>query len=287
MKLEEIYKPISRELAAVEENIRRLVKADEDSLDGAFEYFYGKPGKFLRPAAAILSARAVSAGNLSPPAERQLIDLAAAVELIHSTSLIHDDVIDEETIRRGRLSMNREYGNKAAVLAGDFLFIKAFTLSLGLPAEIIRLLCEATRQMCTAEFRALGRVEELNGDYSAYLKMIEDKTASFFSASCKTGAMLAGGRPEEVKSLADYGLYLGMAYQIQDDISDGDRLPCEKTSLFLGKYPREAAAVLQVLAPSVYKEKLEQLLGHICSYTGRKKGGDYAEAEAGINRRRP
>ncbi|MCM8804299.1 MAG: polyprenyl synthetase family protein [Candidatus Omnitrophica bacterium] len=258
MELKEVYQPISFELELVKERIKRTLKTEDEKMEEVLSYFFNQEGKFLRPCLVILSAKAVIK-NKSPIFEKNLIDLATAVEIIHSASLIHDDVIDEEIERRGQLSLNRKYGNRIAVLTGDFLYTRAFSLLLELPSPIIHLLNEASSKMCLGEIQELN----INGNFSSYLEMIENKTAFFISACCQAGGLLAQGQAKEIKNLSDYGLYLGLAYQIYDDSIDGGQLHFENLNLWIENLANQAKNSLKDLSETIFKEKMLKLIDYI------------------------
>jgi len=255
MELKEIYQPINFELDLVKVNIKNQLKIEDENVKEVLSYFFKQEGKFLRPALVILSAKAVSK-NISSVFEKQLINLATAVELIHSASLIHDDVIDEGIDRRGQLVLNKKYGNKIAVLAGDFLYTKAFSLLLDLHNPILKSLCTGTTRMCLGEMQELN----INGDFSSYYQMIENKTASFISICCQTGGMLGKGKQEEIKGLSDYGLYLGLAYQFYDDLIDGENISFNDIYSRINKLAQKSKESIKSLSSTIFKEKLLKLV---------------------------
>lgn len=256
MELKNIYKPISYELESVKEKIKTQIMLDEDLQGEVFEYFFSKPGKLFRPALTIFSAKAIDEGDSS--LQGQLIDLATAVELIHSASLVHDDVIDDETERRGQPPLNKRYGNRMAVLVGDFLYSSAFLLSLRLPEQVTSLLSRTSIRMCVGEMNKLRTTI----NRSDYLEVIKDKTASFISACCQSGGILAGAGDEEIKCLGDYGMFLGLAYQIKDDFTDGE-INFEDLNITAGEWAETAKKSLENLQDTIFKEKMLQLVDYL------------------------
>lgn len=259
MDLKEIYKPISFELELVKENIKKQLEIEDENLKKILFYSFQKEGKFFRPALVILSAKAICKKN-SSNFEKKLINLATCMELIHNASLIHDDIIDYEIERRGQMPLYRKYNNQIAVLTGDFLYSKAISLLLELPRKILKLVCEATFRMC------LGQLQEknVNGDLNKYLKMIENKTAFFISTCCKAGGILACGKNEQVKNLGEFGLYLGLSYQINDDLIDQNG-PIKNLEFLINSFSEKANQSIKSLDNTVYKEKMIELVDYLLS----------------------
>jgi len=158
-----------------------------------------------------------SAGINNP----QITTLAAAAELIHIATLIHDDVIDEADLRRNQTTVNRKWGNETAVLAGDNLFASAFFILTGsVGPEVMRILSHAAERMCRGEIRQIKHRLDLNLKEEDYLKIIGDKTGVFMAACCQTGALLGKRDKKTVEVLGKYGLDFGIAFQIVDDCFD-------------------------------------------------------------------
>lgn len=227
-----------------------------------------KPGKMLRPALVLLSAGMVgwhTAGG-NEQLNGSLTKLATAVELIHSASLIHDDIIDGEQLRRGRIALHRKHGDQTAVLVGDLLYAQSFALitSLQLPSwdrhlAIYRLYCDTTRSMCLGEIIEQRTIDEKTSlDFPAYMDILKNKTAVLMSAACRSGAILAGADPAAAEKLAEFGMAFGLAFQLLDDHRDHDCLAggdidiVQKALQQMGK----ARAVLEAQEGSVYREEL-------------------------------
>jgi octaprenyl-diphosphate synthase len=195
-----------------------------------------------------------------------LIKLAAAVELIHSASLIHDDIIDDEEIRRGRSALHRKHGNQTAVLVGDILYTQSFAFlsSLKMPnwdrhLAIYRLYCDTTRSMCLGEIIEQRTIDQnITLDFSDYLNVLKNKTAVLMSAACLSGAMLAGADTALSEKLAEFGLAFGLAFQLLDDHKDQDALVSgdvdivQKALQQLGR----ARAIVGELQESIYRDEL-------------------------------
>ncbi|MBU3181204.1 polyprenyl synthetase family protein [Clostridium psychrophilum] len=220
MQFKDIYYPIINNLNSMEKDQKNICKKLSTSyLQEIIDYFFKIPGKRLRPTLAFLSAGIIN-NKLSEKTNNQLIHFATGIELMHSASLIHDDVIDEDLFRRGQKTLNKVYGKKIAVLAGDVVYSLAFsTLSHSLPKEFEQVIVELTESMCAAE---MIQAENKLPTREIYLNIIKGKTALFMSASCKIAAALVGGTKAEITNIEKYGLNLGIAYQIMDDCIDKD-----------------------------------------------------------------
>lgn len=264
--LKEVYRPIQAELKLVKKAVKNQLKIDDVSVSGILTYFFKRPGKLFRPALVILSAKTLTKGNGTPLFQRQMVNLAAAVELIHDASLIHDDVIDEGRERRQQLTLHRKYGNRTAIMTGDFLYSRAFSFALELPGPVVNLLCRATARMC------LGEIQELKIAGAAdYLQMIENKTAFFISACCQAAGMIAGARSREVKNLADYGLHLGMAYQVRDDLIDREGAFLKNPDLRVKELAVKAKKSIRNLPETIFKEKMLELADYLLITKGGAK----------------
>ncbi len=209
-----------RDMAAVDALIRRRLASDVVLINQVGEYIIGAGGKRLRPMLLLLAARALGdrPGDRAGPDAHQL---AAVIEFIHTATLLHDDVVDESDLRRGRRTANAVWGNAASVLVGDFLYSRSFQLmvELGRPA-VMRILADTTNQIAEGEVLQLLHVRNPDTDEAAYLRVIERKTAVLFAAAARLGALLAGADDATQGQLHDYGLNLGRAFQIADDVLD-------------------------------------------------------------------
>lgn len=215
MKLEEIYKPIQKDLEKVALNLREALGGKEEIINQLFQYVLATSGKRLRPALVLFAAKLGNGGGDG------VIPLATAVELIHTAALIHDDLIDESEYRRNQKSINSRWGMEISVCLGDYLYTKGFSLLARLNATpAFSLLSEVTNIMCDGEIREVVGRFRLNMDEKKYLQIIEKKTASLMSACCQVGASSGRMKEKKVDALAHYGLNLGMAFQITDDCLD-------------------------------------------------------------------
>ena len=267
MDLLQIYKPIGKDLSQFEVELLNIANCcTSEYSQKIIKVFFSVKGKYLRPALIFLSARAATTAAFPPQKETQLIKLATAIELMHSASLIHDDVIDEDLIRRGQKTINNNFGDKVAVLVGDLLFSKAFFMvSNSLPPLFTQELSRLTETMCSAEIEQAGNSSQ-SATKESYLRVIQGKTASFMSLCCKLGGLLADEKGTAVQNLQEYGLNFGMTYQILDDSADNDPVAAEfQGQIHAEEYTAKAKNALAVLPGSIYKEGLLNLLDHTVS----------------------
>jgi len=214
--LRSLYAPIAAELAEVEALLRSELRSDYPFVDELVRYGCLLGGKRLRPALLLLTAKA--AGER---VTRDQITLAAVVEMIHTATLVHDDVLDEAQIRRHLATVNARWDNEASVLLGDFLFTHAFYLASTLDSvQGCRLIGRATNIVCEGELRQKGsRGNFLLGE-AEYLEIIEAKTAELTAVSCRLGALFSGAAEKVAIELDGFGRDLGIAFQIADDLLD-------------------------------------------------------------------
>ncbi len=179
-------------------------------------YLITAGGKRLRPALLLLT------GSVGPaPDRRALIDAAAAVELIHTATLIHDDIIDQSAVRRARPTFHQRWGAERALLMGDYLYATAFTLLSRLETpQVMRVMAEVCRQLCRGELREVEARYRLDLSEAEYLAIIHDKTASLIGGCCQSGAILGGCGPEIARRFTAFGVQFGLAFQIIDDCLD-------------------------------------------------------------------
>jgi octaprenyl-diphosphate synthase len=213
--LQVLYAPISGELRQVEELLAQELRNRHDHVDELVRYGCLLGGKRLRPCLLLLSAKAI--GDVVA----DHITLAAVVEMIHTATLIHDDVLDEAEQRRHLATCNARWDNEASVLLGDYLFTHAFYLASTLESTYgCRTIGKATNVVCEGELRQVCTRGEFSLSEADYLEIIESKTGELCACSCELGAHFAGADPEAVKQMAEYGRCLGIAFQIADDLLD-------------------------------------------------------------------
>lgn len=202
-------------LRDVEHLLQRSCQADEPQLAEMARKMVGGGGKRLRPRIMLLSYVACGASRPLP----ELLEAAAGMELIHTATLVHDDIIDRGDTRRGQQSTQREYGFEKAIIAGDFLFIKGFELSARQDAEIVRLTAAACTKLAEGELLEISAMQAGDLDLERYMRIIECKTAAPLEACGRAGAHFAG-RDDLQDALGAFGRHLGLAFQVTDDLLD-------------------------------------------------------------------
>lgn len=206
---------IGHDLKQVEEQFRKDLESDVPLIRKVGEYVLASGGKRIRPAMLLLAAR------LCDYTGTQAIPLASVVEFIHTATLLHDDVVDSATLRRGQASANTLWGNEASVLIGDFLFSKSFSLMVNAGSlDVLRVMSKATTVIAEGEVMQLLYTGEIDLTEEQYLEVVRAKTAVLLSAACQCGAILGGVATDKEKALADFGMELGIAFQLMDDILD-------------------------------------------------------------------
>ncbi len=215
MPLESIRSLVSHDLIATDRFICNELKSDIPFINQLIEYILHCGGKRIRPLLVLLTAHAFA------HQKEQHIDLAAAVELIHTATLLHDDVVDNSNMRRGRQTANVLWGNEASVLVGDFLYSRAFQLIVKLKnIPILDIFANATNIIAEGEVLQLLNCHNPNTTEEAYYEVIERKTAKLFEVATQTGAALSTDTEKYLKAMQYYGLHLGIAYQLIDDALD-------------------------------------------------------------------
>jgi octaprenyl-diphosphate synthase len=212
-----IFSVIANELTQVEVEFERQARSNVQVIDYLGEYLRASGGKRVRPALAILSNYAVGGDG----SRYNSIRMATVMEFLHTATLVHDDIIDKADTRRKRPTVNALYGNETAVLMGDWLYMSAFETSLAersLP--ILDILTSVTRRMTEGEILQLTLLGNADVSEAQYFDVLKRKTAYLFSASCEIGAILGGASEKQRKALRDYGLNLGTAFQLIDDLLD-------------------------------------------------------------------
>jgi octaprenyl-diphosphate synthase len=215
MDLKQIYKPIENELKAVENKLFQALDSKDRFIFDVGKYVLKARGKLMRPALVLLSSKS---GSGVP---EKAIGLAASIELIHTATLVHDDVIDQAKMRRNQPSLNVKFGKDNSILFGDYLYSKAFGIisSLNIP-RMSSVLLKATNALCQGEMRQLNKTSKARMKVGEYLGIISDKTASLFSACCEAGGFVSGATTKQIQVLKKYGHDFGMSFQIIDDCLD-------------------------------------------------------------------
>lgn len=213
---------IANDLNAVDSIIRQRLKSEVVLINQISYYIIEAGGKRLRPALVLL------AGHLFGADSYKIQSLAAVIEFIHTATLLHDDVVDESAMRRGRKTANSEFGNAASVLVGDFLYSRAFQMMVEAGSiRVMQVLAEATNVISEGEVLQLLNVHDSNVDEDTYLQVVRYKTAKLFEAASRVGAILGGAPANDEQLLAEYGMHLGTAFQLIDDVLDYSGEPAE------------------------------------------------------------
>ena len=210
-----IADPMAAEMRQVDEVIHRRLTSNVALINQIGHYIVSAGGKRIRPRLVLLFAQAL---NFEGP---QRFELAATVEFIHTATLLHDDVVDESSLRRGRQTANALFGNAASVLVGDFLYSRAFQMMVSVhKPRVLEVLADATNVIAEGEVLQLMNMHDPDLAVDDYLRVIRYKTAKLFEASARLGAVLADSPPSLEEACADYGRSLGTAFQLIDDLLD-------------------------------------------------------------------
>jgi len=213
--LEEIQLPIKKELTLFEENFKKMMISSTPLLDKITHYIIKRKGKQMRPMFVMLSAGIC--GGITDRTYRA----ASLIEMIHTATLVHDDVVDDALERRGFFSINALWKNKVAVLVGDYLLSKGLQLSADFQDfDFLKLISTATKEMSEGELLQIEKARRLDIEEDVYFDIIQKKTASLIAACCATGAASAGASVEVVQKMKLLGEYIGIAFQIKDDLFD-------------------------------------------------------------------
>lgn len=249
--------PMAADMAQVDQVIRRRLASDVALINQISHYIVSAGGKRIRPRLVLLFAEAL--GFTGP----ERYELAATVEFIHTATLLHDDVVDESSLRRGRETANALFGNAASVLVGDFLYSRAFQMMVGVNRmRVLDVLADATNVIAEGEVLQLMNMHDPDLAVDDYLRVIRFKTAKLFEASARLGAVLAGADTVVEEACADYGRSLGTAFQLVDDLLDyeGDTSALGKN---VGNDLREGKPTLPLLVAMARSSDDErQLIRH-------------------------
>jgi len=215
--LSQILAPIALDFKALDDLIRERLASKVALIDQISTYIIHAGGKRIRPALLLLVAKALGNGKDNPHA----LEMSAVVEFIHTATLLHDDVVDESTLRRGRETANAAFGNAASVLVGDFLYSRAFQMMVG-PNDlrVMQILSDATNTIAEGEVLQLLNMNDPEVDVASYLQVIRYKTAKLFEASTELGAILANATFVQREQAAAFGRHIGTAFQLMDDLLD-------------------------------------------------------------------
>jgi heptaprenyl diphosphate synthase/octaprenyl-diphosphate synthase len=215
MQVASIFEPVQREIVEVETALQSVTESDVPGLHDMLQHVLSVGGKRLRPAIALLAGRF---GDYRPSL---LVPLAASIELLHTATLVHDDVIDDSDMRRGRPTTNSKHHNAAAVMLGDYMFAHAADLICRTESiAVVKLFSRTLMAMAAGELHQDMSAYEYSSGTMAYFNRIGGKTASLFATSAEGGALVAGAPESWTAALRDYGENVGMAFQVVDDILD-------------------------------------------------------------------
>ncbi|MGO4745098.1 octaprenyl diphosphate synthase [Serratia quinivorans] len=215
MNLEQITELTAQDMAAVNATILEQLNSDVTLINQLGYYIISGGGKRIRPMIAVLAARALHYQG------DKHITVAALIEFIHTATLLHDDVVDESDMRRGKATANAAFGNAASVLVGDFIYTRAFQMMTSLESlRVLALMSEAVNVIAEGEVLQLMNVNDPNITEESYMRVIYSKTARLFEAAAQSSAILSNASVAEEKALQDYGRYLGTAFQLIDDLLD-------------------------------------------------------------------
>ncbi len=241
VSLDPLKELLDADMRVVDLLIRRRLDSDVVLIRQVAEYIIAGGGKRLRPALVLLAA-----GSLGYRGQDHH-ELAAVVEFIHTATLLHDDVVDESELRRGRETANARFGNPASVLVGDFLYSRSFQMMVGLGnMRVLEVLADATNTIAEGEVMQLLNVHDADLDEARYLEVVRRKTSKLFEAAARLGAIVGGASQAVESGLALYGTHLGTAFQLLDDVLDysGD---LERTGKNLGDDLNEGKPTLPLI----------------------------------------
>jgi len=282
------------DLAEMDRLIGRRLRSEVALVNAVADYIVGAGGKRLRPVMLLLSARALGYGDR--PGEREAahhVLLATVVEFIHTATLLHDDVVDESELRRGRETANAAFGNAASVLVGDFLYSRAFQMMVEVDRmRVMKILADATNTIAEGEVLQLMNVNDPDVDEARYLQVIRYKTARLFEAAAQLGAVLVDATPEVEAAAAEFGRRIGTAFQLIDDVLDysgvtadigknvGDDLREGKPTLPLIHVMRTGSPQAREMVRAAIREGHTEHFDEIVAAIGDTGALDYARGRA-------
>jgi len=278
---------VADEFERVNQLIIDQLQSNVELVENVGHYIVDAGGKRLRPLLALLAAKALD------EADDQAVTFAAVVEFIHTATLLHDDVVDISTLRRGRPTANAHFGNASSVLVGDFIYTRAFQLMVQLAnMDLLDHMADTTNVIAEGEVLQLVRAGNPSVTETQYLEVIERKTAALFAAACKGPAILKGHPAEMQQALGNYGRHLGIAFQMVDDVLDYTGDP-ETTGKQVGDDLNEGKPTLPLihtmtagsdddaaLIKSALAEKSSEQLDEVIAAVKRSGGIDYTQGQA-------
>lgn len=272
--LDDLTALVAEDLSAVNEIIIQNMQSSVELIPQLAGYLIAAGGKRLRP---VLTLAAANLCGYSGDKHRLL---AAVVEFIHSATLLHDDVVDESDLRRGLASANAVFGNKASVLVGDFLFSRSFEMMVRVGSlDVLRILSRASAVIAEGEVLQLRTTNDTETTEEAYLEVIKGKTAELFAAACRVGAVVADRPEAEAQALYDYGMNLGIAFQLVDDVLDYSALQATLGKT-VGDDFREGKLTLPVVLSISRADEAEKAFWHRTMEELEQADGDLEHAQA-------
>ncbi len=288
VNLSEISKPIRNELTVFEQTFGDSIRSKINLVDLVAKYILKQKGKKIRPLLVLLAAKAC--GEISDRTYRG----ATLVELLHSATLIHDDVVDNAEQRRGLPSINAVWKNKIAVLMGDYLLARGLMIAVnGKDFDFLEVITNTVKRMSEGELLQIQKTRKLDIDEDTYFQVISDKTASLLETCCEIGAASTTDDPEHRIAMKNYGLFLGISFQIQDDILDyegsfklfgkaiGTDIKDKKITLPLiyalnNSSPKEAESIRKLMKGKKTKDTIKEII----EFVHEKKGIEYSHKMA-------
>lgn len=283
---------VARELQSVERAIIARLNSEIKLIKTLGIHITNSGGKRMRPLILLLTAAAASR-KANAAGASQRITLAAVIELIHTATLLHDDVVDASSLRRGRATANQVWGNEASVLVGDFLYSRAFEMLLEVGnLTVMRILATTTNAIAEGEIMQLVHLGKPNLSEKQYMETIRRKTAKLFESAAQIGGVAGGDTNENIKSIADYGLHLGLAFQLVDDIFDytassenigkniGDDLAEGKLTLPLIHAQKTGSAAQRKIIKQAVMNRARDQVHTICEIVESTGALDYTHTKA-------
>ncbi len=289
LDLSQIQAPVFEELKVFSKTFKKYLKSDIRLVEFAIRFILSQKGKKIRPLLVLLSAK------ISGGVEDRSFRGASLVELLHTATLIHDDVVDKASKRRGLPSLNKIWGNKISVLVGDFLLSKGLMISVeNNDFDFLKTITNTVKKMSEGELLQIYKAKKLDIDEETYFKIISYKTASLIATCCEIGARSTTNDPEKIDALRNYGEFIGIAFQIQDDILDfigktkifgkiqGVDLKEKKITLPLiyalnNSNKVDSKTIIRTIQKGVKEDEIEKIISFVVS----NGGIDYSKNVAG------
>ena len=283
-----IFKPFQSDLNTFQDYFKRTMTSNLRIVDEVAKYIVRHKGKQLRPMLVITSAR-----SINEPTESSYL-AAVVVELLHTATLIHDDVVDEAELRRGFPTIHKIWKNKIAILMGDYLLAKSLIIATEIRhLEMMNIIANVAKSMSKGELMQIQKTRKLNITEDEYFQLISDKTASLISACCEIGALTTNATPEQRNILKNFGLNLGIAFQIKDDLLDyqsktgvlgkpaAHDLKDKKITLpllyaFQDSSSSDRRKILRMLKNGIKRKQIDKILEFIIEHDGIRKAEEKA-----------